>query len=408
MAEGINTKNIIPVVFAVNKNYVPYLGVAIISLIKHVSEKYEYKVYVFHTTLSPYEQLKIQKLGTKNVVIQCINILEYTRNLNLYSSLHLTEETVYRILIPEVLPQFDKVVYLDSDLLVLKDIAELFEHDLEGKVLGVVHDVPFDEILKHVRDDLRIPPDNCFNAGVLLIDTKQFIEKNIKQKCIQLLGEDRLRDKRRYIYLDQDVLNIACREMTICFEPQWNFQWQYLQPERCERIIGEYREQYLITSEEPYIIHYAGDIKPWQEPDMDMADLFWNCARNTVFYEEIIYRNTQRKGADCFKTYLFPFNIVKASSNIILYGAGRVGTAFYEQLEQTGYCTVLAWVDKGFEKVRGRNPLVSSPKEIEVLPYEYVVIAIEDKIVAESIKKDLLKWGVNEQQIVWTIPRKRK
>lgn len=397
-------KRIVPVVFAVNKGYLPYLGVALSSLIHHTSDEYNYELYIFHTTLSVYDKERLEGIQKSNITIHCVDVLEYTKHLNLYSSLHLSEESVYRILIPDVLPQYDKIIYLDSDLVILNDIARLFDHDLNGHVLGVVQDILFDDIVQHVSEDLLIQPETCFNAGVLLIDTKKFREEKIKEKAVRLLAEDKIREKRKYIYLDQDVLNIACQGRTIFFEHQWNFQWQYLQPARYARIAD--KETYLETAKNPYILHFAGNIKPWHEPGREMAHIFWKYARRTVFYEEILYKNIHNGSVDYFKDYIFPFAQVNASSNIILYGAGRVGAAFYGQIEMTGYCTILLWADRNHQKLKGDNPLISAPEEIRNIPFDAVVIAIEDMKIAEAIKKDLLLLNVPEYKIIWADPKK--
>lgn len=399
-------KKIVPVVFATNKKYFPYLGVAVSSLIRHVRDEYDYKLYVLHTSLSRYDTDRLEGLGTNNVEIECINISHHVKELELYSSLHLSEEAVYRILIPEVLPEYEKIIYLDCDLVLFEDIAKCFEEELEGCLLGAVHDVLFDDIEKHVKDDLKLQPELCFNSGVLLIDTERFKKENIRDKALALLAEDRKRKKRKYIYLDQDVLNIVCQEKVFFLERRWNFQWQYLQPDRYARVTD--KETYLEAGRDPYILHFAGDIKPWHEPDREMAYFFWDIARSTVFYEEILFKNILEQNRDCFKEYIFPFHKVEPFSRIVLYGAGRVGKAFRRQMELTGYCKISAWVDQNYQILRGENPFISSPAEIKNLCFDYLVIAIENERTAKIIEGEQVLSGIERSRIVWSASGKEQ
>jgi len=104
-------------------------------------------------------------------------------------------------------------------------------------------------------------------------------------------------------------------------------------------------------------------------------------------------------------TYVFPYHLIPKDSQIILYGAGRVGTWFYRYIEDEVYVTVAAWVDKDYYKYRDLFP-VESPKVIEQKKYDYIVIAIEKEEVAREIQKELVQLGVCESKIIWEVPRR--
>ena len=96
--------------------------------------------------------------------------------------------------------------------------------------------------------------------------------------------------------------------------------------------------------------------------------------------------------------YMFPFNRVPQGSNIILYGAGRVGQTFYKQLQKLDYCRVVGWIDKNpqiYDKYK-----IHSPEYIEDLDYDAVIVAIESKQTSENVKNDLCNWGVDNDKIV--------
>ncbi|MCR5765491.1 MAG: hypothetical protein K6G09_05885, partial [Treponema sp.] len=120
-------KNVIPICFATDDNYIPLLAVAIASLLDNSSEENFYKIYVLTTQLKEENIQKILKLKKPNSSIRFVSL---AKELDKYTDLfHLrdyySKETYYRIFIPNLFPQYKKVLYLDCDIVVLKDVAEL-------------------------------------------------------------------------------------------------------------------------------------------------------------------------------------------------------------------------------------------------------------------------------------------
>lgn len=102
------------------------------------------------------------------------------------------------------------------------------------------------------------------------------------------------------------------------------------------------------------------------------------------------------------KQYLFPYRSVKSGSKIVLYAAGDVGQQYYRQLQATGYCEVVLWLDR-----TPNNSNVQLPETVATLSsddYEWVVIAIERIDLIESIKCLLVTLGVPLHKIVATKP----
>lgn len=99
--------------------------------------------------------------------------------------------------------------------------------------------------------------------------------------------------------------------------------------------------------------------------------------------------------------YYFPNMDLLKDKNIVLYGAGRVGEAYYRQFEQTRIGTVKLWVDK---KVKGKN--ISKVTEIKLVSYDWIVIAVLEKAVFESIYEELCMLGVEKDKILWKEPKR--
>ncbi len=98
--------------------------------------------------------------------------------------------------------------------------------------------------------------------------------------------------------------------------------------------------------------------------------------------------------------WLFPFSSVPKSSTIILYGAGRVGKCFYQQIIQSGYCEIAEWVDSKETYAYGIK--VIRP-QIASWSADNVVIAVEKKETALQLKRELINRGIEGKRIIWKV-----
>ena len=390
---------IIPVAFSTNDNYAPYLDVAMRSLIDHAGSDNDYAVYILYTHLSARNIRRIEALRKGNIHIEFIDVTEELRELDYSPDGHVSVETVYRMVIPDVLPQYEKIIYLDCDLIVLQDIAQLYAQDIGDSILGATREIAFDWLVEHARNTLKIEPSDVFNAGVLIINSRKFKEQIIKRKCFDLLAGDTY-----FRVWDQDVLNIVCRNSVRFIDRRWNCGWGNAALNARSNSFAGSRTLDEIEAD-ACIIHYHTYLKPWFRPDIDLAEYFWKYARESTFYEEILFRNFNRNIFNCFEKYLFPFNAIEKGANIALYGAGRVGEAFFQQLKATCYANVLMWCDKNYRNMRGEEK-ISDPLMIHNIPYDYVLIAVKNEKTAEEIKDELIAIGIDENKIVWISPQK--
>lgn len=115
---------------------------------------------------------------------------------------------------------------------------------------------------------------------------------------------------------------------------------------------------------------------------------------NSVALRKQIYGGN-RGGGD---HYLFPFGEVKKGERIVLYGAGTVGQAYMEQIQRTGYCDVVLWVDKYFHKYPFGN--VFSVESIKTAVYDRIVIAIENIGLKYIVNRNLVSMGVVQEKIL--------
>jgi len=400
-------RQIIPIVLSADDNYVPMLGTTIYSIIQNASRDYFYRLYILYTDMSQGHRLKLKEAETKNSEIILIDISEWVRGIHEESSLHLSIETVYRLFIPEVLPQYEKIIYLDSDLVVNGDISEFYQNDIDSYILGAVHDCLDEKTTKYWSEHLKLSANEAFNAGVLLINARRFRKERIREKCMSLLQEDWKREEKNYLYMDQDVLNIVCCHEVCFLSMEWNLQWIYRTGDKIKPE-GIHAEEYRKAEKSIKLIHFSSRRKPWDYPEYYGAEFFWKYARQTVFYEELMKKTAltgERQIRELFEKYVFPYHKVKGKSRVVLYGAGAVGKTFKEQLNRTKYCAVVLWVDKRFNELRKMGIRVWSPEQIKEIDYDYLVIAIESETAAQSVQKEMIQKGIPKEMIVWENPR---
>lgn len=397
-------KEMIPIVFSTNDTYALYCYIAIYSLLKFADHNNSYDIRVFMVSLSQENVSLLEGLTNEYATVTCMNVMPYVKDADLRELSFFSVETFYRLFISQILPQYKKVIYLDSDLLVLHDITALFHTEMNGHPIAAVHDVVCSYLAGHAKElDLEVR--DMFNAGVLLIDTEEYDRQNIRQIGLKLLEEDYKNKHRKFIYVDQDVLNVTVCNNVEFIDDRWNFQWAFSW--RLDCIYDEYREKYENVSKKPWIIHYAGDRKPWSYPLLPHADYFWDMVEEAGITKKIAERSIQieRENNDCltcFKSFRFPYEKVEVDSRIAIYGAGNVGQDFVKQLENTLFAKVTLWVDMRYEK-KPKELNIIHPEQLSIRKneFDYIIIAIDDEKIAKNAIEYLRQMEIPENKIIW-------
>ena len=395
--EDEKSKELIPVVFATDDNYVPYCGVAISSLIQNGCRENVYEIFILYDRLSQTNLLRLENLSTDYAKVRCVCIHDYVVNLKVLEHNHLTIASAYRLVIPEVFPQYEKVIYLDSDIVVNADVAELYHIDIGDCILGAAHgyyenDFHCEENI-YITHTLQIDEKNFFNAGILLFNISEFRKRKITERCFILLSQ-----RTDLLYMDQCALNILC-EGNIFFLPlKWNYEWLFLFYGDNQELY--YREKPLNIMKDPAIIHYDGVEKPWNYPDQMLSDYFWQYARQTVFYEEIL----QRMQTDSAKTVCGVFaemlGCIGKFRDIAIYGAGHAGKRYVDKILSWNIGNIVIWVDQNFKDKKCMKRPGESVEKLYTTKFDYVLIAIESPVISAEVRELLISRGIPEAKIV--------
>lgn len=282
-------KNEIPIVFSVDNHYALYLAVTIQSILAHSSEDNRYELIVLEEDLSGSSKSLLSSVieGKNNFSIQFLNIASLTEKYgknNLYTCFYFSPAIYYRLFLAEILPHYDKVIYLDSDLIIQKDIAGLFDINIENSYLAAGHE--WICLLRSVRIylnanlKLKTSWKSYFASGHMVMNLNQIRNANLIPKFISVL-----RQNKKLRAPDQDVLNIVCQGKVTFLPPEWNVCWhwkEHISP----RLLKKCRA-YETEINSPALIHYASDRKPWNSPEKELADQWWLYANMLPFKEEI-------------------------------------------------------------------------------------------------------------------------
>ena len=220
------SKHSIIIVLAVNNYYIPYVSVMIDSIIKNAKQKKPYEIFILKTniTLENKKNLRNQMKKNKMFSINFINVNNYIKEKKLNIFAHLSIETYFRFLIIDLFPKAKKVLYLDSDLIVNCDISDLYNINIDDKYLAAVKDIDTAGALNYEKDKRKYineiigykKDDEYFQAGVILFNIPE-IRKTISSEILFNIAQ-----KRKWEWMDQDVLNFVFKEKVYYLNQKWN------------------------------------------------------------------------------------------------------------------------------------------------------------------------------------------
>lgn len=265
----------VPIFFSCDDKYVPFLSVALTSMIENASKEFFYHIYVLHSkSISEKNQAKIiASHKEKNLKIEFVDITEYVVKISekLHTRDYYSKSTYYRLFIPNLYPQYDKVLYLDSDIVICGDVSELYNVDLGDNLVGAITDGAILQVKvfqDYVEERVGVEKyEHYFNAGILLMNTKRLREIDFEDLFIDLLTMVTFN-----IAQDQDYLNAICRGRVTYIDETW------------DQMPIHFKDY---GTAKPKLVHFNLSFKPWHIDGVPYGDIFWDYAKKCSFYDEI-------------------------------------------------------------------------------------------------------------------------
>lgn len=300
--------NYAAIVAAFDDSFVPYGAAMLRSIMRTSDPDTNYDIVILQTRISKNNQDKLQAMvgSYPNFSLRFVQPGRFFAPGELRTHAHFSVETYYRLAIPQIFAGYEKVIYLDADTIVCSDIAALAHIDMGDKQIAAVRDTIMTGFRKQKVRSLRetggLPaelylknylglqyPENYFQAGILVFNLPA-----IADDFTDRVGAH-LSSNRPLWFLDQDLLNVLF-EGNVCFlDSRWNvFHGNGNVETFYERLPAKDRNDYHAARRAPYVVHYAGEKKPWLVPAIDFAELFWSALRQTPFYEEALLSLLQK------------------------------------------------------------------------------------------------------------------
>ncbi len=268
----------IPVFLPSDNNYAPFVATTIASICDHTDSFCEF--YILDSGIQKKNKTKICKLKDKfaNFSIEFLPIIPEQAFKNFQVPNNLNISTYNRLLIPSLKPELKKILYIDTDTVILDDIFYLYNISLEDYALGACWNKTRVLYNTDTKDLLQLSDDyKYFNAGVLLIDIQKWIKDDIVNKLFKIQKE--YADK--ILHADETLLNKYFDNNYKILDIKYNYL--------------DY-DDLNSPNHEVCIRHFATPMKPWNSNFVMQANKikkmrnfedFWYYAKMTEFYTEL-------------------------------------------------------------------------------------------------------------------------
>lgn len=312
-----------PVLMASDETYASYLGVAIGSLIENASVRKNYDILILDDGLSEEKRWKLNALAVNkdNISLRFFDVRKWA----LLKESPFYEKSAFLPWFSFILfEDLQKVLYLDADVIISSDLSELYKNEMKENVLAGVPDV-----LEYGQGTI--------DAGVLLFNIEE-----PKKKVLELFS---FLDSVTKPISREAVINRLCGDKISFLENKWNFIWNLPLSENLPEI---YETEYPSWN----IMHLRGEIKPWRFPQAKRAEIWWDAARRTPFYEEILFENITRSfDVSDFARHSF----VK---EVAAYGKNKKALRRYK---------VLSWLTYGKKRRKYKRKAIELEQKIKEL-----------------------------------------
>ncbi len=294
-------KDNVPLVIACDNNYVPFTSVLLTSLAENSHEENNYDIILFQKDITEDNKFRLIDClrGKQNISLRFFDVSENIKNYSLRVHSYYSVEIYFRLFAPWILDQYDKVLYCDCDLVFNTDIADLYKINIGDNFLGAVRDIGMILHKNYERSGIpksyyseflqKIDIHNYFNSGVLVMNLEKFRREMPLEQIMGLI------QAKKWLFPDQDVLNVLCAEKTYILPSGWNT----LPENSGDRNLAnlkkfvptQYYVEYLESRENPFIVHYAMREKPWKwsiNLDKSLGLVFWKYALRSPLAAEVI------------------------------------------------------------------------------------------------------------------------
>lgn len=297
----------------------------------------------------------------------------------------------YRLIAAEIIKS-DKCIYLDGDIIVETDLADLYNIELGDNYVAGVKDMNYvtrpNHAAKNLEPCLLEDYEDHINAGVLVFNLKKIRNNNIEKKFLS--------EMQKYtMYQDQDIINRVCHNNIMLIDWTYNHMAKFTDSEH-EYFLGLSQRK-----DKGQIFHYATQCKPWNNLALDYAEKWFEYANEAL--DPITYKRYYTKAQKCMRS-LFISNIVKKCLNeetIIIFGYSDTGVFVKKALSLAGTKGRVLFCDNSDikRKLKLTNIEVWSLAEAYRNCPEAIWVNVV-KYGKEEVNKQIMEQGVDEDRVI--------
>lgn len=275
----------IPIVFAFDNRLTIPAGVAITSLLMNAHEDTFYDIFILHSEKESLDKEILAKVSEK--FSNCRITYRTVGNIfdNAFEIRDITTPAYYRLLIPQLIPEYKRIIYSDADIIFRQDLTDMYFIELGHNYMAGVKDPGLNltqEGVRHIATLPGVSVGNYINSGFLLINSEKIINDRIVDKLINTAG-------KKWKFQDQDTINIVCSGKIQYISPKYNmsdyvFFYGLNKPEEWIKLypISEFNEGIDNGN-----IHYNGH-KPWKKWSVNF-DIWWEYYRKSPVFDPKYY-----------------------------------------------------------------------------------------------------------------------
>lgn len=397
----------IPVVWGIDRKYLLQAFVVMRSLLTHSKEIYHFFILTadnMEDEIGVYTNILKTEYHNFEVSVRMVDMGSFV-NARIYNE-HLSKAAYFRLLIPELILEYNKCIYLDCDVLVHGDLKELYTIEMGDDYLAGVKDchiISSDPYQMEHQKILGLPSrDKYINSGVLVMNLTKMREDNLMQKF-------RIQLEKENWYEDQDVLNVCCYPYIKILPLQYNLFHFYLGNEIELLYDLPYRkEEFEFDHAFPFILHMGGKYKPWLNEEYKGGNEWWQLAE--IFKESEDYRSYQQRCQKIKDENKMRNIIMRASKakNVVVWGYYKPGMKLCDILLEYQLNNIVAIVDNNqaeWGKTYYGIPVMGLSSILKAYADIFWVIACQ--VSYNEVMEQLVDVGIDRNDMVHYIDKTR-
>lgn len=270
----------IPILFTFDQSLIMPAGVCMTSLLESADPDTFYDIFILHGAGCDFSSLDILKSHFSNFRLTCREVSgEF---VGAYEIRGIPETAYYRLLSPELIPEYDKILYSDVDVIIREDLSKYYDLDLGDNYFAAVDNCSRlrPDVREYIVRDLGLDWRNGYYYSGNLVINSALIRQDRMIDRFRELG------KNKYNQQDMDIINIACNKRILPLDLAYcmSVQLYSLIVNRRNEMEAIYGAEALDAALDHGIVHYNG-VKPWKGACMNM-DIWWSVYRRSPFFDE--------------------------------------------------------------------------------------------------------------------------